>query len=318
VRFCVTGGAGFIGSNLVDRLLADGHAVVVLDNLATGSRDNLAGVLGRIEFIEGDLRDRAAVAQAVRGADAVFHQAALASVARSVASPREVSDVNVGGTLNLLMAAREAGVRRLVFASSSSVYGDTPTLPKVETMPISPRSPYAASKAAGEAYLAAFDAAYGLETVSFRYFNVYGPRQSARSQYAAVVPSFVESMLAGKAPTIHGDGGQTRDFTFVGDVVDALVLAATGSAPGSAPINLGAGGRTSILDLAKVVAKATGFGGSPRFEATRPGDVRDSLADVGRARERLGWTPKTPLAAGIERLVEWTRKQGSAAPAART
>jgi len=233
MRTCVTGGAGFIGSNLVDRLVRDGHEVAVLDNLSTGRRENLEAVEGDVRFFEGDLRDPAVVAQAVRGCEAVFHLAALAAVARSIDDPQEVTDVNVGGTLNLLMAARDAGARRVVFASSSSVYGDTPTLPKVETMPTSPRSPYAASKVAGEALLMAFHAAYGLEGVALRYFNVYGPRQSPDSQYAAVIPLFVAAMSEGRPPTIHGDGEQTRDFTFVADVVDAVVRAATAPAAAS-------------------------------------------------------------------------------------
>jgi UDP-glucose 4-epimerase len=316
VRTVVTGGAGFIGSTLVDRLVGDGHEVVVLDNLSTGSRDNLAEAEGRIEFHEGDLRDRVAVARAVAGAEVVFHQAALAAVARSVENPREVTDVNVGGTLNVLVAARDAGVRRVVFASSSSVYGDQPTLPKVETMATAPRSPYAASKAAGEAYVAAFHGAYGLEGVSLRYFNVYGPRQSARSRYAAVVPSFVEAMAEGRAPTVHGDGLQTRDFTFVGDVVDALVLAATAPRAVEGPINVGAGARTSVLELARAVAAAVGFAGAPVHVPARAGDVRDSLADVGRARALLGWTPRTPLGEGVGRLVAWSRRRASVVPSA--
>ncbi len=303
MRVTVTGGAGFIGSHLVDRLLRDGQQVVVLDNFSTGSRDNLAAVRGQIELVEGDLRDPAAVARAVKGSEVVYHQAALAAVARSVEDPREVTEVNVTGTLHVLLAARDARVRRVVFASSSSVYGDTPALPKVETMPVAPRSPYAASKVAGEAYLSAFHGSYGLETVSLRYFNVYGPRQSTRSRYAAVVPLFVEAAEAGRAPVIHGDGLQTRDFTYIGDLVEALVLAATAAEAVKGPINLGAGERTSILELARLVAASVGFAGTPRHEPTRVGDVRDSLADIGRARSWLGWTPRTALAQGIAHLV---------------
>ncbi len=303
MRVTVTGGAGFIGSNLVDRLLRAGHQVVVLDNFSTGSRANLAAVEGQIQLIEGDLRDRAAVASSVEGAEVVYHQAALAAVARSVDDPCEVTEVNVVGTLNVLLAARDAHVRRVVFASSSSVYGDTPTLPKVETMPVSPRSPYAASKVAGEAYMGAFYASYGLETVSLRYFNVYGPRQSARSRYAAVVPLFVEAMAAGRAPVIFGDGLQTRDFTFIGDLVEGLVLAATAPDAVQGPINMGAGDRTSILELARLVARAVHFKGEPVHQPVRIGDVRDSLADIGRARTWLGWTPGTTLAAGLARIV---------------
>lgn len=315
MKVLVTGGAGFIGSHLTDRLVADGHDVVVLDNLSTGSLDNLAGAAPRIAFVEGDLRDRVTVAQACRGVEVVFHQAALASVARSVEHPREVTEVNVGGTLNLVLAARDAGVRRVVFASSSSVYGDTPTLPKTETMALTPRSPYAASKAAGEAYLAAAMGSYGLETVSLRYFNVYGPRQSPRSLYAAVVPLFVDAVLRGQAPTIHGDGGQTRDFTFVEDVADALVRAATAPRAVEGPMNVGGGRRISVLDLARAVARAVGVSVSPVHEPPRVGDVRDSLADIDRARDRLGWSPRTDLEAGLARVVAAARA-AAASPAA--
>ena len=308
MRTCVTGGAGFIGSNLVDRLVADGHEVVVLDNLSTGDLANLADSRKSIRFLEGDLRDPAAVAEAVAGCEVVYHMAALASVQRSVEDPQEVTDVNVGGTLNLLVACRDAGVRRFVFASSSSIYGNTPTLPKDESMPPSPLSPYAASKVAGEAYIAAFDDAYGLRGICPRYFNVYGPRQSAGSQYAAVIPLFVDAMSRGQPPVIHGDGGQTRDFTYVGNVVDALVLAAT--APDArGPMNIGGGGqRISILDLATSIAKAVGYDGEFVHEDPRVGDVRDSLADISRAQELLGWEPKVGLDEGIARTVEAARR----------
>jgi UDP-glucose 4-epimerase len=303
MKACVTGGAGFIGSNLVDRLVEDGHEVTVLDNLSTGNRANLARALPHVRFLESDLRDRSAVAEAVAGAEVVFHQGALAAVARSVENPFEVTEVNVGGTLNVLLAARDAGVRRVVFASSSSVYGDTPTLPKTETMPVRPLSPYAASKAAGEAYLSAWHATYGLETVSLRYFNVYGPRQSPRSLYAAVVPRFLAAVARGEAPVIYGDGQQTRDFTWVGDVVDANLKAATAAgAVDAGPINLGGGERVSIAALADLVAKAFAWKGRPRLEPARVGDVRHSLADIGRAREALGWSPTTRLADGVARL----------------
>lgn len=304
MKTCVTGGAGFIGSNLVDRLIADGHRVVVLDNLSTGRLENLAGALPRIEFVQGDLRDPGDVARAVAGCEVVYHQGALASVARSVENPVEVTEVNVMGTLNLLFAARDAKVRRVVFASSSSVYGDTPELPKTETMPTTPRSPYAASKAAGESYLSAFQAAYGLETVALRYFNVYGPRQAPDSVYAAAVPRFIDAMANGRPATIYGDGGQTRDFTYVADVVDALVRAATSvKAPLVGPMNVGGGRRISILDLVGSIAKAFGYAGRPIHEPARAGDVRDSLADIRRAMDALAWKPATPLDQGIARLV---------------
>jgi nucleoside-diphosphate-sugar epimerase len=307
MKALVTGGAGFIGSHLATALVEAGHEVVVLDNLATGKRENLDRVEGRVDFREGDLRDRVAVADAVAGCEVVFHQAALAAVARSVDDPREVTDVNVGGTLNVLLASRDARVRRVVFASSSSVYGDVPELPKTETMPLSPRSPYAASKAAGEAYVSGFAASYGLEGVSLRYFNVYGPRQDPRSRYAAVVPRFVEAALDGARPTIHGDGRQTRDFTYVGDVVEALLLAAVAPGAAAGPMNVGGGTRTSILDLWRAVARATGSTAEPLHDAPRRGDVRDSLADLRRAERALGWRPKTSLDAGIARVVESAR-----------
>jgi len=314
MKTCVTGGAGFIGSNLVDRLLADGHQVVVLDDLSTGKKANLSGVLGRIQFLEGDLRDPAAVRKAVAGCEVVYHQGALASVARSVENPVEVTEVNVMGTLNVLVAARDAKVRRVVFASSSSVYGDTPELPKTESMPTTPRSPYAASKAAGESYLSAFQASYGLETVALRYFNVYGPRQAPDSVYAAAVPRFIDAMRNGRPATIYGDGGQTRDFTYVADVVDAVVRASTSAkAPLAGPMNIGGGQRISILDLVGAIAKALGFRGRPVHEPARVGDVRDSLADIRRAMDALAWKPATPLDQGIARLVSSAKRPGAVA-----
>jgi UDP-glucose 4-epimerase len=307
MRVLVTGGAGFIGSHLVERLAADGREVVVFDNLSTGRAENLSAVRDRVRWMEGDLRDRVAVARAVEGVEVVYHQAALSSVAHSVEDPREVAEVNVGGTLSLLLAARGAGVRRVVFASSSSVYGDSPDLPKTEAMPPAPRSPYAATKVAGEAWMAAFAGSYGLETVSLRYFNVYGPRQSPRSRYAAVVPCFLEAALEGRRPVVHGDGRQTRDFTFVADVVDAAVRAAEADPAPEGPVNLGGGRQVSVLDLWAAVARATGARAAPVHDAARPGDVRDSLADLRRARDLLGWSPSTSLDEGIARLAAWSR-----------
>ncbi len=304
MKVCITGGAGFIGSNLVSRLVRDGHEVSVLDNLSTGHLENLEEVAGDVRFVEGDLRDLEMVKTAVGGAEVVFHQAALASVQRSVERPDEVNDVNVNGTLNVLVAARDHGVRRVVFASSSSVYGDAPTLPKIESMPIQPLSPYAASKAAGEAYLAAFYASYGLETVALRYFNVFGPRQRPDSQYAAVIPLFVDAMRAGRAPVIFGDGEQTRDFTYVGDVVDALWCAAIAPGQPESPLNIGGGrNRVSINDLARAIAKATGFDGEPDYRPARVGDVMHSLADISRATEWMKWCPRTSLDDGIVKTV---------------
>ena len=304
MRACVTGGAGFIGSTIVDRLLRDGHDVAVLDNFSTGRRENLAHVADRIDLVEGDLRNIDDVARAVKGCEVVFHQAALASVARSVERPQDVTDVNIGGTLNVLIQARDANVRRVVFASSSSVYGDTPELPKREAMPINPRSPYAATKAAGESMMSAFHASYGLETAVLRYFNVYGPRQSPDSEYAAVIPLFVDRLMKGVPVTIHGDGGQTRDFTYVEDVVDANVRAAMAPDAVKGPMNLGGGNRISIRDLLDVIADTLGVEANAEHTPTRVGDVRDSLADITRATTWLGWNPATRLQTGIQAIVD--------------
>ncbi len=307
MKICVTGGAGFIGSHLVDRLVKEGHSVTVLDDLSTGRLENLAGVRSDVRFIEGDTRDEARIREAVDGAEVVYHQAALGSVPRSLEQPELVTDVNVFGTLRVLASARDAGSRRVVYASSSSVYGDSPTLPKVETMRMRPRSPYAASKCAAECYVGAFQAAYGLEGVALRYFNVFGPRQRADSQYAAAIPLFIEAMRRGRPPTIHGDGEQTRDFTFVGDVVEALCLAGTEASEPAGPYNIGGGGnRTSINHLALVIAAAVGFEGEPLRAPARPGDVRDSLADVRAAEGWMSWRPRTSLEQGIELTVDAT------------
>ena len=309
MKACVTGGAGFIGSHVTDRLLADGHEVVVLDNLSTGRRENLAHVAEDVRFVEGDIRSAEDVAEAFAGCGFVIHLAALAAVARSIDDPREVADVNVGGTLNVLLGAKDAGVGRVVFASSSSVYGDTPTLPKVETMPTSPRSPYAATKVAGESYIQAFNASFGLEGVALRFFNVYGPRQSPRSRYAAVVPLFIEAALAKRPATIHGDGGQTRDFSFVTDTADAVVRAGTApDAPGRV-MNVGGGGRrVSVLELNSIIGDVVGTKLAPVHEPPRTGDVRDSQADIRQAEAALGWTPSTTVEEGIAKIVaSWPR-----------
>jgi nucleoside-diphosphate-sugar epimerase len=305
VKAVVTGGAGFIGSHLVERLVADGHRVVVLDNFLTGRVEHLAAVDGRVDVQRGDIRDRAALDRACAGAEVVFHLAALTSVAGSVDEPLEVADVNVTGTVHVLRAAAAARVRRVVFASSSSVYGDTPTLPKREDMEALPRSPYAASKLAGESFLWSFQACFGVEGAALRFFNVYGPRQSPRARYAAAVPRFVTATLAGRPPVLHGDGRQTRDFTYVTDVADAVVRAATAPRAGEGPVNIGGGEAVAIADLAAVVAVATGFRGRPTHVGPRAGDVRDSVADLTRARERLGWVPATSLAEGVARMVTW-------------
>ncbi len=312
MKVLVTGGAGFIGSHLVERLLADGESVRVLDDFSTGKRDTLSLVSadarpGRFELLEGSLVDLDTCRRAVEGVDGVLHQAALPSVPRSVRDPIGSNAANVDGTLNLLVAARDAKVRRMVMASSSSVYGNSPTLPKIETMPTNPRSPYALTKLAGEVYARLFFELYGLETVCMRYFNVFGPRQDPSSQYAAVIPKFVFALLDGKAPEIHGDGGQTRDFTFIDNVVDANLRAlGAPKAPGEA-MNVAAGSRTSLLEMLEHIQRILGTGIAPVHVEARAGDVRDSLADLGKARALLGYEPGIGLVEGLERYVAWAR-----------
>jgi nucleoside-diphosphate-sugar epimerase len=306
VNVLVTGGAGFIGSNLVGALAGDGHPVRVLDDLSTGHKENLDGVAGNVEVVLGDVRDRALVRGALDGVEVVFHLAALPSVARSVADPRASHEVNVDGTLNVLLAAGDAGVRRLVYASSSSVYGDTPVLPKHEEMPVSPRSPYAAAKLAGEAYCRAFSHVYPLETVCLRFFNVFGPRQDPASQYAAVVPRFVTRMLAGRPAEVTGDGRQTRDFTFVANAVEACRLAASAGpeAVGQA-MNVGCADRISVLDLVGLINDLLGQRLDPVFTPARPGDVRDSQASTDKAKRLIGYRPLVPVREGLAATVRW-------------
>ena len=302
----VTGGAGFIGSNLVRRLAESGERVRVLDDLSTGSRDNLAGFAGAVELLEGDVRDPATVLAAMRGVEVVYHLAAMPTVARSVADPLRCNAVNVEGTLTVLLTARDLGVRRVVYASSSSVYGDQPTLPKHEDMPAVTLSPYAASKFAGESYCRAFAHVYGLETVSLRFFNVFGPRQDPSSEYAAVIPRFAGWMLAGEQPVIYGDGGQTRDFTYVTNAVEACLLAASAGreAVGEA-MNVGCGGRISLLALVDVLNELLGSRLEPLFAAARPGDVRHSEADISKAARLIGYRPLVGLREGLEATVGW-------------
>jgi nucleoside-diphosphate-sugar epimerase len=300
----VTGGAGFIGSHLADRLLAEGWRVRLLDDFSSGREANVAHLNGHAELLRGDLRDRTLLGRALAGVEVVFHQGAVPSVPRSVAEPERTNDVNVTGTLGVLEASRKAGVRRVVFASSSSAYGDTPVLPKVETMPPCPLSPYALQKYAGERYCQLFHRLYGLETVALRYFNVYGPRQNPNSEYAAVIPRFATACLAGAAPLVFGDGEQTRDFTFVGDAVAANLLAADAPrAPGEVT-NVAGGRRVSLNELLREIRALTGARVEARYQPARPGDVRDSLADLSRARELLGYEPQVDLRTGLARTIE--------------
>jgi nucleoside-diphosphate-sugar epimerase len=299
-RTLVTGGAGFIGSHLVDALLAHSASVRVLDNLATGRRENLAGSLDRIEFLEGDIREMETCRRACRDVSLVFHEAALGSVPRSVHDPATTIAVNVSGTANVFAAARDARVRRIVYASSSSVYGDSQTLPKREGEEGRPLSPYALSKVMGEELAAVFSRCFGMETIGLRYFNVYGPRQDPEGPYAAVIPRFFAAWVTGRAPVIYGDGEQSRDFTFVEDAVAANLLAA--AAPAAAcgrAYNVGGGHRTSVIDLARHVRRLVGGGPEPRFAEPRSSDVRHSLADLRLVREQLGYSPATNLASGL-------------------
>ncbi|GAB4369514.1 MAG: SDR family oxidoreductase [Deltaproteobacteria bacterium] len=311
--FLVTGGAGFIGSNLTEALLAAGRTVRVLDNFLTGKRENLAGLAHRygtvFELIEGDLRDCEAVKRAVAGVRFVLHQGALPSVPRSVADPVLSNEINVGGTVNLLVAARDAGVQRVVFAASSSAYGDTPELPKRESMTPGPKSPYAAQKLAGEHYMRIFFEVYGLETVSLRYFNVFGPRQDPTSMYAAVIPRFITAVLSGTSPTVYGDGGQTRDFTFIDNVVQANRAACEAPKEACGKVfNIACGERVSLLEILEHVYRLAGRRVEPVFEPPRRGDVRDSLADISAARSLLGYDPKVPFAEGLSRTFDFFRK----------
>jgi nucleoside-diphosphate-sugar epimerase len=308
----VTGGAGFIGSNLARALVAAGDTVRVLDDFSTGRPHNLDGLTGDLEVIEGDVRDPLQVRKAVAGVEIVHHLAALPSVARSVADPRASHDVNVTGTLNVLLESLEAGVRRLVYASSSSVYGDTRVLPKDEELPVSPRSPYAAAKLAGEAYCRAFARVYPLETVCLRFFNVFGPNQDPASEYAAVVPRFITRMLAGQPAEVTGDGRQTRDFTYVANTVAACRLAARAGAQAvGEAINVGCGERISVHQLVELVNRRLGRQVEPVFTAARPGDVRDSEAAITKASKLLGYRPLVPVKEGLATTIDWFADQSA-------
>lgn len=304
-KVTVTGGAGFIGSNLTAELVREGHEVTVVDDLSTGHLENIGRLVddGEVRFLERSILDRTALLDAFEGAECVFHQAARPSVARSVRDPWATNEVNVSGTLNVLLAARDAGVKRVVMASSSSVYGDTPTLPKREDMTPMPKSPYAVSKLVDEHYCRVFTEVYGLGTTCLRYFNVFGPRQDPASEYAAVIPLFITKALRKEPPIIYGDGTQTRDFTFVRDVVRANILAMERGADGT--FNIAGGRQVSVGELADLILDMGGSDVRPVLSPPRQGDVLHSLADISKARERLGYAPEHSLESGLEATFEW-------------
>jgi nucleoside-diphosphate-sugar epimerase len=304
--YLVTGGAGFIGSHLTEELVRRGERVRVVDSLVTGKRQNLAHV-GGVEFIEGDLADADVARRVVEGADFVLHQAAIPSVPRSVQDPVTSHLANVDATLNVLIAARDARVKRVVYAGSSSAYGDTPTLPKVETMPADPLSPYALQKLVGEQYCQMFTRLYGLETVTIRYFNVFGPRQDPSSPYSGVISLFISALCDGRRPTIHGDGEQTRDFTYVANVVDGVLRACEAPAASAQVINVATGGRISINELFQAIRELVGARVEPLYAPSRAGDVRDSQADIGKARQLLSYEPHVTFEEGLEKTVQWYR-----------
>lgn len=305
----VTGGAGFIGGHIVERLVGDGRRVRVLDDLSTGRRENLASVAKRIELIEGDIRDAATVGRAMRDVEAVLHLAARASVPRSIEQPVETNEANVSGTLNLLIAARDAGVRRFVYSSSSSAYGETPKLPKQESDTPEPLSPYAVSKLAAEHYCACFAKVYGLQTVSLRYFNVFGPRQDPNSPYAAVLPAFLSRMTRGQRPVVFGDGEQSRDFCYIDNVVEANLLAATAAGVSGEAVNIACGERTTLNEIVAIINRQLGTDLPAEYREPRPGDVKHSLADISAARKVIGYEPKVLFAEGLRRTVEWYRRE---------
>ncbi len=311
MRAClVTGGAGFIGSHIAAALLARGDRVRVADNLSTGYRHNLEAIgagVERLEFLEGDLADPAFAARAAEGMDLVFHQAAIPSVPRSVKDPAGSNRANIDASLNILIAARDAGATRVVYAGSSSAYGDTPTLPKREDMTPDPRSPYALQKLVAEQYCSLFTRLYGLETVTIRYFNVFGPRQDPTSAYSGVISQFAKAMLDGRSPTIYGDGGQTRDFTYIDNVVDGVLRAADAPAASGEVMNVATGGRISLLELFAEMKRITGADVDPVFADAGAGDVRDSQADISKAKRLLGYEPVVPFEEGLARTIEWYR-----------
>ena len=305
MRYLVTGGAGFIGSNTVDELVRRGHSVVVLDDLSSGKEDNLAEIRNKITFIKGSITDIEVVRKAMYEAEYVLHLAARTSVPRSVKDPIETNKINIEGTLNVLVAAKELKVKRVVFAASSSAYGETPTLPKVETMQPQPISPYGVTKYAGELYGQTFGRCYGLENVALRYFNIFGPRQDPGSPYSGVLAKFCTAFLENTQPVVFGDGEQTRDFTYVENAVQANLLACEAPNVSGKVFNVGCGGRVSLNQVLEALGRLTGKTLEAKYDPPRDGDIRDSQADIAQAREYLGYDPQVGFEEGLERTVEW-------------
>ncbi len=307
-KYLVTGGAGFIGSNVAEHLCNAGESVRVIDNFLTGKRHNLDSFRDRAELFEGDIREPDDCREACKGVEIILHQAALPSVPKSVSDPVASHRCNIDGTLNLLVAARECSVRRVIIAASSSAYGESPTLPKVETMRADPLSPYAVQKLAAEQYARAWAKSYGFETLALRYFNVFGPRQDPASQYAAAIPAFVTSILRGESPTIYGDGEQTRDFTFIADVVRANVLAAAAPKADGTVMNIACGERITINRVIARINELLGTNVKPRYVDARPGDIKHSLADISLAKQVIGYTPTVKFDEGLRRSIDWYKK----------
>jgi len=307
-KFLVTGGAGFIGSNICKILVAQGCSVRVVDNLLTGKKSNLAEVIDEIEFIEADMGDPEVARLAVKDIDAVLHQGALPSVPLSIDNPANTHKHCVDATFTLLLAARDAGVKRFVYAASSSAYGDTPVLPKVETMATSPLSPYAVAKLVGEYYCSVFYKVFGLETISLRYFNVFGPHQDPASQYAAAIPAFVTAVLKGEPPTVYGDGEQSRDFTYIDNVVEANLLAARAKQTKGEVVNIACGEAVTVNDVIDIINEVLEKNVKPIYAPARAGDVKHSLADIARAREVIGFEPVIGFEDGLRKAIDWYRE----------
>ena len=308
MRFLVTGGAGFIGSNITRQLIEDGHDVRILDNFSTGKKENIADLTDKIDLIEGDIQDITTVKGSVKDIDYILHQAAFPSVVRSVKDPISTNNVNINGTLNILIAARDEGIKRVVCASSSSAYGDTPTLPKNENMKPNPLSPYAVTKLVGEYYCRVFFKIYGVETVSLRYFNIFGPSQDPGSQYAAVIPIFINALIKGEPPPIFGDGDQSRDFTYVDNAVRANIDACFAGNVGGEVFNIACGESFTLNQLLDKLNEIMGTEVKPNYLSPRKGDIRHSLADISKGKSLLGYNPEINFHEGLKRTVEWYRK----------